>query len=120
MPKRTTAESAWRKRVASPAFQRRLRRVLARELGALGALRVKDLISATAVRRRLRAWTTETLASDAFADLLIAGNRRLERRLRQQQRSLRDMLGAGIGGDVELLLDSLPSLPPSTQDPRSP
>lgn len=115
--KRTpSSDGPWRKRARSTAFERRLRALFEQELNLLGKRRVKEVVRPTAVRRRLEKWTKEAFANDAFADILIEANRRLDGRLRREHRSLREFLGGTVSDDVDSLLDSMAALPASAQD----
>lgn len=108
-------DTPWRKRARSTAFQRRLRALFEQQLNLLGQRRVKDVVPAAAVRRRLQQWTKEAFADDAFADILIETNRRLDGRLRRERRSLREFLGGAVSDDLDSLLDSTTTLPASAQ-----
>jgi hypothetical protein len=97
--------------VRSPAFRRRLGRLIASELRDLGARRWRDVVDDAAVRRRIREWAGDARAREPLLELLFAGGRAADRRLRREKRSVLELLGGDGAGEVQALLDTVLALP---------
>ncbi|HXQ21731.1 MAG TPA: hypothetical protein VN812_08655, partial [Candidatus Acidoferrales bacterium] len=106
----------WERRIRSKAFKRDLAAAVAREITGLSAQRVKDVIDARQVRVLIQNWGNRLIDREVVADLIIQGNRRMNRRLRRQRGSLLSVLDPQLVDDIEALMRAGMELSPDLED----
>jgi hypothetical protein len=107
--------SYWERRIRSRAFKRELAATLTREITALSAERVRDVLDP----RLLRAFIEQSarlIDRTVVADLIIEGNRRMNRRSRRRGKSVLDMLDPQLVDDVDALLGEAFELSPQVEE----
>lgn len=106
----------WERRIRSKAFKRDLAAAVAREINALSVRRVKDVINPRPVRALIQSWGKRLIDREVVAELIIQGNRRMNRRLRRQRGSLLSVLDPQLVDDIEALMRAAMELSPDLED----
>ncbi len=105
-----SSSDSWQRLVRSPSFREGLEDVVRKELSAARSMAVRDLIDAEAVRAVIGASGPAIARPKVTAEVIVGVNRRVEKRLRGQRRSVHEILSPEIRDEIEALLDEeLPS-----------
>lgn len=100
------AHAYWQRRVASPAFRRRLAAVIADELRAMAAQRIGQVIDPDAVRELIAAWDERLADRDALTAAAIDAGRRTARRFTGRRDSFADLLDPDLVAEIEATIDA--------------
>ncbi|HSQ00357.1 MAG TPA: hypothetical protein VL049_24315 [Candidatus Dormibacteraeota bacterium] len=106
-PARTSKpEQYWTRRLATPAFRRKLAAAIAAELRALARQRLGQVVDPQLVRELIEQWDARVVDRAVLAEVAIAANRRTTRRLAGRRESLVDLLDPELVDELEAAIDA--------------
>jgi hypothetical protein len=112
--KGTEEERYWATRLQSADFKRGLTNVLRHELQALADARIDDVLKREPGRRLIQ-WGARAVDRAAVADLALAVDQRLNRRLARRTDSLLELLDPALVADFEAVLEKTAGLTPRAE-----